>query len=185
MADLLQLWLPILLTAVFVFIASSLIHMVFKWHAAEYRALRNEDEVRAALQAGISGPGKYVLPHCEEMKDMQSETMQQKYREGPLGILLIGPNGLPNMAKLLSQWFVLSLVVAAIAGLMAVQTVGLQGDGHDAGHLVGLASLLAYSAGSVIDGIWMYKPWRSVAKDLLDAVIYAIISALTFMWLWP
>jgi hypothetical protein len=30
----------------------------------------------------------------------------------------------------------------------------------------------------------MGKPWTSVAKEVLDAVIYAVITALTFAWFW-
>jgi hypothetical protein len=43
MAMLASLWLPILLAAVGVFVVSSLIHMLFKWHNRDYRKLPNED----------------------------------------------------------------------------------------------------------------------------------------------
>ena len=46
MLTLASLWLPIVLAAVAVFVVSSLIHMVFRWHASDYRKLSNEDEVR-------------------------------------------------------------------------------------------------------------------------------------------
>ncbi|MFN4289924.1 MAG: hypothetical protein ACK4E7_03475 [Permianibacter sp.] len=185
MTAVLSLWLPILLTAVFIFVASSLIHMVFQWHKPDYRQLPNEDEVRKALLNGKIGPGKYVMPYCTDMKAMQDEAMLNKYREGPIGFLMIGKAGMPNMGKSLGTWFLVSLLVAAIAALAAVQSIGLQADSHVAGHLIGLISLLAYGTGSVINGIWMCVPWRSVGKHLLDAVIYATISAFTFMWLWP
>jgi hypothetical protein len=54
-----------------------------------------------------------------------------------------------------------------------------------AGYLVGVVSFLAFVGGSVQMGIWMGKPWSSVAKDALDGLIYATIGVLTFMWLWP
>jgi hypothetical protein len=185
MGELVHLWLPILLTAVFVFIASSLIHMVFKWHNSDYKSLSNEDAVQTALRASINGPGQYLLPHCTDMKDMKDEAMLKKYREGPVGFLVICPSGMPNMGKMLGLWFVMNLAVAAITALLALQSFGLQGNAHQAGHLIGMTTLLAYGGGSVALGIWMGKPWISVAKDLLDAVIYGTISAFTFMWLWP
>ena len=46
-----HLWMPILVTAVLIFVASSLIHMVFKWHNSDYRKFDNEDDVRAAVRA--------------------------------------------------------------------------------------------------------------------------------------
>ena len=79
-----QLWMPNVATAVFIFIASSLIHMVFKWHNSDYRKLANEDDVRAALRATSPGPGQYIVPHCADMKDMAAEAMQKKFIEGPI-----------------------------------------------------------------------------------------------------
>jgi hypothetical protein len=185
MSDLLQAWLPVAVSAVGVFVASSLVHMVFKWHNSDYRPLPNEDEVRAALRAGGAGPGPYVIPHCGDMKRMREEPMQQKFREGPVGFLTLVPNGAPRMGKALGLWFLLNLAIAAIAGGLAVRYVGLAGDGHAAGHLAGLLSLLAYGVGSLQAGIWMGKRPASIAKDLLDALIYALVTAFAFAWLWP
>jgi hypothetical protein len=159
--------------------------MVFKWHNPDYGKLPNEDDVRAAIRAGSPAPGQYVLPHCADMKDMQGEAMQKKFIDGPIGMLTLRKNGPPSMGGSLIQWFIYTLVVAAIAGCMALRIFGVQGSPHGAGHLVGLVSLLTYTGGSVQMGIWMGKPWGSVAKDVFDGLIYATISALTFMWLWP
>ena len=181
-----SLWLPILLSAVFVFILSSLIHMVFKWHASEYRGLANEDAVREAIRAGAPTPGQYVLPHCREMKEMGSETMAKKFAEGPVGFLTLAPNGRPNMAASLVQWFVLNLVVAAIAAFVATQIFGLDyGRVRASSKLVGAVTFLAYGFGSIQDAIWMGKSWTSVAKYLLDSALYAVVSALTFYSMWP
>ena len=181
----LNLWLPILATAVFIFIASSLIHMVFKWHNTDYKKLANEDEVRAAIRAGSPAPGQYVVPHCLDMKDMQGEAMKNKFLEGPIAFMTVKKNGVPTMGTTLTLWFIYCVVIAAIAALVACQTYGIKADPRLAGHLVGILSFLAYAAGSVPLGIWMGKPWGSVAKDVIDGFIYAVISALTFMWLWP
>ena len=185
MSALLQLWLPILLTAVFVFVASSLVHMLFKWHNSEYRKFANEDGIRAAINAGgVPKPGIYFIPHCLDGKDMQGAETQRRFREGPVAKVIVRGNGLPSMGRPLLLWFLLSLAVAAIAGYTALCAVG-PGNAHRGGHLVGIVTLLAYGVGSVIQGIWWGAPWRSVLKDLLDALIYAVVSALTFCWLWP
>lgn len=78
-----------------------------------------------------------------------------------------------------------SLGVAAIAGAIALRICGVEGSARTVGHLVGLVSFLTYAGGSVPAGIWMGKPWSNVIKDLLDALIYATISTLVFLWLWP
>lgn len=185
MTVLLALWLPILASAVAVFIVSSVIHMAVKWHLPEYRQLGNEDAVRAAIRAGNPVPGQYVFPHCADMKDMANEPMLGKYREGPVGYLILGANGAPGIGRSLVQWFVLSLVIAAIAGIATAQIIGLDGHAHAAAHNVAIITLLAYAVGSAQDAIWKCQPWRSVAFYLLDAVLYAAASAAVFLWLWP
>jgi hypothetical protein len=159
--------------------------MVFKWHNADYRKLDNEDDVRAAVRATSPAPGQYALPHCTDMKDMQTEAMMQKFREGPIALITIRHNGPPAMGTSLALWFIYSAAVAAVAGSLAMQAYGVGGNARAAGHLVGLASFMAYVGGSVQLGIWMGKPWGSVMKDALDGLIYGTVSALTFMWLWP
>jgi len=180
-----SLWLPILVTAIGVFIASSLIHMVFKWHNGDYHKLGNEDQVRAALRAGNPPPGLYGLPHCTDMKDMAGAEMQQKFKEGPVGLLLLRGPGRPNMGKSLGLWFALNLLVALLCGHLAAGSVAAGADPHHAFHLVALVTLLAYGGGSIQWGIWWGMPWRAVAKDLLDALIFGVLSGVVFMWLWP
>ena len=185
MSALLQLWMPILVSAVLIFVASSLIHMLFKWHNSDYRKLANEDEIRAAIRSASAEPGLYVLPHCAQMKDMQSPEMARKFVEGPVGFVTLRRSGAPAIGASLIQWFVYTLVIAAIAGSLALHAYGIAGNRHQAGHLVGMISLLVYAGGGIPEGIWMGRPWRSVGKHCIDGVIYATISALTFQWLWP
>ena len=179
-------WLPILLSAVFVFIVSSLIHMVFKWHAPDYGGLANEDAVRDAIRAGNPSPGCYVLPYCKDMKDSCSEPMVKKYNEGPVGFLTVVPNGPHKVGRSLAQWFVLSLAISAVAAILAGKYVGLAvGGGRSAFYLVGIACFLGYGFGSIQEGIWKGEAWSTVAKFVFDAALYAAVSALTFWWLWP
>ena len=181
-----QLWMPILVTAVLIFVASSVIHMVIQWHKGDYKPLANEDDVRAVIRAPSPGPGLYVIPYCSDMKEMGGEAMKQKFREGPVALLTIRNNGDMNMGKTLLMWFVYSLVVAAIAGCLTMGAFTAGRDfAHKAGHLAGMISFLTYFGGSVQMGIWMGKPWSSVARDLVDCLVYGVISALVFMWLWP
>jgi hypothetical protein len=185
MYDLPQLWLPILVTAVSVFVASSLIHMVFKWHNSDYQKFANEDDVAAAIRAGSPGPGQFALPHCADMKDLQKEEMQKKFRAGPVALVTLRKPGPPTMGGALIKWFIMNVVVAAVAACLALQSFGVSADSHRAGHLVGMLSFLTYAGGSLQAGIWWGKPWGSVAKDVLDALIYGTVSALVFMFLWP
>ena len=50
MVELSSLWLPILLSAVIVFVVSSIIHMVSPWHRSDYPKIANEEKVMDALR---------------------------------------------------------------------------------------------------------------------------------------
>ena len=186
MNALLSLWLPILLSAVVVFVISSLIHMVFKWHASDYNTLPNEDAVPDAIRAGNPAPGRYVTPFCKEMKDMGSEEMQKKYREGPVGHVTILPNGVPSMGKYLGIWFLWALVIAVVAAFLVVGIFDLHpARARAAAKLFGAITFIAHGFGTVTESIWVGRPWSQSVKYLLDAALYAIGSAAVFYWLWP
>src|SRR6478736_3012060 len=120
MNALLSLWLPILLSAVVVFVISSLIHMLLNWHASDYGNFENEDAIRDAIRAGNAAPGRYVIPRCKDMKDMATEAMKKKYAEGPVGHITLLPNGQPGMGKHLALWFVWALAISVVAAFLVV-----------------------------------------------------------------
>jgi hypothetical protein len=185
MVTLMQLWLPIVLGAVFVFVASSLIHMVFKWHNADYRKLPNEDDVRGVLGKGALAPGQYSVPHCLGPKDMQDAGIQARFKEGPVAMLWVLPNGLPNMGKMLGQWFALNLLVCFLIAYVAANTLSAGAAPMHVLRVTASIGFIAYAIGGISDGIWFGKPWAAVAKDLLDALIYAFAGGAAFAWLWP
>jgi hypothetical protein len=185
MVSLTQLWLPILLSAVFVFVVSSLIHMVFKWHNSDYRQLPNEDAVRAAFKGAGAEPGMYVIPHCKEMKDMGSPEMAAKFEEGPNGMVFLRPTGMPGIGKSLGQWFVLSLFVAFTVAYLAGMSLHSGAECMLVFRFTATATFLAYATGSVIMGIWMGQPWGAVIKDVFDGLLYALVTGGAFCWRWP
>lgn len=186
MHSLLALWLPILLSAVVVFVISSLVHMVFKYHASDYGTVANEDAIRAAVNASQPAPGRYVIPHCKDMKDMAGPEMTKKYQEGPVMHFTILPKGVPNMGKYLGQWFLWSLVIAAVAGYLAWRACGLDpAHAARAAKWAGALTFIAHGFGTVTESIWVGRPWSSSAKYLLDAALYAAGTWAVFLWLWP
>jgi hypothetical protein len=185
MVTLAELWMPIVASAVAVFVLSSLVHMVFKWHSPDYRALSNEDEVRTAIQKANPAPGEYMLPHCADTKEMQSPEAQQKFRDGPVALLTLRARGMPGMGRSLMLWFLYTLAVGLFAGYVASRTLPA---GTVAGRVLQVVATIAfvtYVGGSIQNGIWMGKPWRSVSKDVLDGLLYGMATGAVFALLWP
>ena len=180
-----QLWIPIIAAAVGVFVASSLVHMVLKWHNSDYRKLPNEDEVRAALKSSANAPAMYFVPHIMDKKALNDPENQRKFVEGPIALVTIRPPGPPKMGPYLIQWFILSLVISAVAGYLASRTVPAGASFLAVCRPTSVVAFMAYGMGSITDGIWWSRPWNTVAKDLLDAAIYAVVTACAFAALWP
>jgi hypothetical protein len=180
-----QLWAPIVLSAFLVFVGSSLIHMVLKWHNSDYHKLSNEDEVRAAIRKGGPAPGQYVLPYCMDPKERTSPETQQKYVEGPVGMVFLMPSGLPNMGPALGKWFVFNLVASFFVAYVTSRTLPPGTEYLKVFQIAGSVGFVSYSLGNIPSAIWLGKPWSVTIKDLVDGLIYGLLIAGTFGWLWP
>ena len=185
MVSLGSLWLPILVSAVLVFAVSAIIHMVLKYHNSDYTRLPNEDAVRAAIRAGNPAPAQYVMPYCSDMKDMEKPEMQQKYAEGPVAVMNLMRPGKPNMGKSLTQWFVFIVCVSFFIAYVAAHTIPAGTAYLEVFRVVGAVGFLAYAAGQMPESIWMGRPWRVTLKNVLDGLVYGLVTAGTFGWLWP
>lgn len=185
MVSLAQLWVPILVSAVIVFFASSILHMVFKYHRSDIHGFANEDEVRATLRKQNASPGLYFVPYCPDMKEMQQESMKKKFVEGPVAIVTMRPPGMVNMGPLLGQWLVYCIIVSLFCAYVASVTLPTGTPYLTVFRVVGTVGWLAYAAAHVSGGIWQSRPWSTVFKDLMDGLIYGLLTAGTFGWLWP
>ena len=178
------LWLPILLSAVFVFVASSIIHMILPYHRSSYRQLSDEDKVRAALRAAAVTPGLYNFPYCTH-KDMNSEAVKAKQIEGPVGFLTIFPSGPVFLPKFLIQWFVYCVIVGIFVAYLAAHAALPGATYRHVFGVVGTGAFLAYGVATLSTGIWKGQPWSVVFKEVFDGLIYGLLTAGTFAWLWP
>lgn len=182
---LVELWLPILLSAVFVFIWSSIVHMVIKWHASDCLQLDGEAEILTAIRAQNIQRGEYMFPYCADMKAMDSEEMQTKMNQGPIGFMTIMPNGQWPMGKSLLQWFLYTLLVGIFIACAAHYTLDYGSDYSVVFHFVAVVAALPYAISNIPGSIWKGMPWKSNLKFVVDGIIYALLTAGTFAWLWP
>lgn len=177
--------LPIILSAVLVFVLSSIVHMLLGYHNRDYTALPNEDAVRAAIRSGNPAPRQYIIPYCAGAKEMGSAEMQRKYAEGPVAVLNLKAAGPVQMGPSLVQWFVFALVVSVFLAYLASRALPSGTPYLEVFRLVGTAGFLAYAAGQLPAAIWMGKPWAVAWKEVFDGLLYGLVTAGVFGWLWP
>lgn len=185
MVSLGALWLPIILSAVVVFILSSIIHMVLKWHNSDYRQLPNEETVRTAFRTTLPTPGQYVVPYCTNPKEMEAPEMKRKFVEGPVAVMYFRVPGPPTMGAQLGQWLVFTLVVSLFVAYISSHALPAGTPYLKVFQVVGSTAFLAYAAGNIPAAIWMGKPWAVAVKETVDALIYGLFTAGMFGWLWP
>ncbi len=184
MVGLTALWIPILLSAVIVFVASSIIHMVLPYHRSDYSKLPEEDKVLAALRAAGVTRGVYMVPHCTH-KDMKSPETLEKQKLGPIGSLTVFPAGPINMGKHLTLWFLFCLLIGVFTAYLTGRTVAAGTPYLAVFRVAGTVSFMAYGVGQFSNGIWAGQPWRTVTKHVFDGLIFGLLTAGTFGWLWP
>jgi hypothetical protein len=184
MALLSALWLPIVLSAVFVFIASSIMHMVLPYHRSDYQTLPDEEKVLTAMRSAGLKRGLYVFPFTTH-KDMKSPAVIERYKQGPVGMMTIAPNGPPVMPKFLGQWFGYCLLVGFFVAYLTAHTVAQGAHYPVVFRVVGTAAFLAYGLGTISNSIWKGQTWSMTIKEAIDGLVYALLTAGTFGWLWP
>ncbi|MHC5209847.1 MAG: hypothetical protein ACYTG2_03920 [Planctomycetota bacterium] len=185
MDALIALWLPILLSAVFVFVASSVLHMAIPIHQNDFTKLPKEDEVLAAMRKQGVGPGDYMFPCPASMKDMASPEMVAKYNQGPVGQMTILPNGPINMGRSLLQWFLYSILISVFTAYVSMFALPHGSHYLEVFQVTGAAAVLGYAFASIPNSIWKGVKWSTTAKFVFDGVVYALVTAGTFGWLWP
>jgi hypothetical protein len=109
MVSVISLWLPILLSAVIVFLVSSFIHMVLRYHRADFGKIPKEDEVMGSLRSLNIPPGDYVIPCARSSKVMKSPEYIEKTNQGPVAFMTVIKSGPQSMASGLILWFLYSI----------------------------------------------------------------------------
>ena len=183
--NILQLWLPILVGTGLAWIASGLIHMVIKYHNSDYQQLDNEDAVLDALRGGHQKMGLHQFPYCGDMKNMNDEGVQAKFNQGPVGIVVLTPNGMPPMGKLMAQQISFFLFGCILIAYCATQVLEPGAEFTTVLRFVVSVGFLAFGWACIPYSIWFGMQWSMTVKYLVDAMIYAFVVGGIFAWLWP
>jgi hypothetical protein len=184
MVPLTALWLPIVLSSIIVFVASSIMHMLFPYHRGDYHQLPEEDKLLATLRGVGLQRGLYIFPYGTH-KELKSPAMIEKYKQGPVGMLTVFPSGPPAMPKFLGQWFAYTLIIGFFVAYLTGRTVAPGANYLVVFRVAGTAAFLAYGLGNLSNGIWKGQPWGMTLKGVIDGLVFGLLTAGTFGWLWP
>jgi len=176
-----SLWLPILVSAVFAFIAGSVIWMFMPWHKTDWSKTPDEEAVRGALKA--CPPGMYTVPNAKDPSEFKDPEMQKKLVDGPQAFITVVPSGMPTMGSKLVMMFAYNVLVAIICAYLLSRTVGAGADYLTVFRVTGNVAFIAYGVAYIQESIWFGRRWSSTAKTFLDALIYACITGGVFGWL--
>jgi hypothetical protein len=185
MTGLSVLWLPILLSSVIVFIVSAIIHMLTPWHKTDYPRLESEDKVMDALRPLGIPPGDYLVPCAGSMEVMKSAEFQEKLKKGPVLLMTIWPSGPTSMGRSLLFWFLYSVVVGIFAAYIAGRALPQGAHYLQVFRFAGATAFLGYSLALWQMSIWWHRAWRITIKGTIDGLIYGLLTAGVFGWLWP
>ncbi len=185
MVTLVSLWLAMLVSAIVVTIASFVVWAVLPHHRSDYRALPDEKAVREAFSGQDLAPGQYDIPHLSAREEIQRPEVRLRFEAEPTGFITIIPRGLPSMGKGVFYSFLYYLSVSVVVAYLLSRTLPADAGYSAVLRVSGTVAWLAYGAGGVPTAIWFGRPWKDVAKQLLDALVYGVLVGAVFGWLWP
>lgn len=180
-----SLWLPILLSSVFVFVLSSLIHMATPWHKSDYVAVPNQDKVMDALRPFAIPPGDYMLPRPADMSEMRSQAFLDKLKKGPVVVLTVQPNGMMSVGRSMVLWFLYLVVVSVFSAYVAGRALPPGARYLSVFRFAGVTAFAGYSLAIWQMTIWYRRSLGTTVKATIDGLLFALLTAGTFGWLWP
>ena len=51
--------------------------------------------------------------------------------------------------------------------------------------VVGTSSFMAYGLANLVDSVWKAQPWGTTVRHTVDGLVYSLLTAGVFGWLWP
>lgn len=185
MTEMASLWMPVLVSAAAVFVASALAWTAMPHHRSDFARADDEDALMDAVRKSAPTPGMYYFPHADH-KTERTEEYHRKVAAGPVGVLRVrDPKAALNMSGAMIKSFVYNLVVATLVAYVASGAHAPGAAFWDVFGTVGPATFLAYALSSVHESIWMGLPRSAAIKQGIDGFVYALVTAGIFSWLWP
>ena len=173
---------PIILSAVIVFIASSIIHMGPFWHKNDFPMFAGQDKVMDALRPLNIPPGEYMIPRAATMAEMKTPEFKAKMEKGPVFMLNMMHSGTFNMGPLLAQWFGFCVLVSVFAAYLTARTEPANAAYLQVHRVAGCAAFMGYALAAIPNSIWYKRSWGVTIKTMIDGLIYGMLTGGTFGW---
>src|SRR5436190_4111998 len=179
------LWLPVVASTVVVFILSSVMHAVLKYHKKDFAQFPDEDALAQAVAKQNLAPGQYMAPFCGDGSKFKDPAFQERWMKGPNFLLVMGPSGKLTMGKSLGQWALNCFIVSFMTAYVA-RHAHLEGAAAiEIARITGTVAIMGYTLATMTESIWKWRPWSSTFLVLMDGVIYGLGTAACFALLWP
>ena len=185
MVPLTSLWLPILLSAVLAFVASFVLHMLLPFHRGDLRRAPREDDLLDALRRMDIPPGDYAAPYAGGPEAMKDPAFVDKMKKGPQVLMTVAPGREPSMSRELGQWFVYLVVVSIFAAYLTSRAVGPGTEYLEVFRFAGTTAFAGYALALAQHSIWYRRNWPATLRSMFDGLVYALLTAGVFGWLWP
>ena len=185
MVSITSLAIPILLSAVFVFVASSIIHMVLGYHKHDFNKVASEDDLLEAFRRLKVPPGDYCAPYAGSMEAMKSKEFCDKFAKGPVVTMTVSAGGTMNMGGQLMQWFLFSVVVSFFTAYLTGRVLAEGAPYLEVFRVAGTATFMSYAMALPPLSIWYKRNWATTFRSMADGLLYALLTGGTFGWLWP
>ena len=180
-----ELWLPILVATVLVFVASNIVWMALPHHKSDAQRLPDEAGALDALGKQGLKPGLYRLPWANSMAEMKDPAFVEKLNKGPVAMLTVWPSGPFNMGRQLGLWTAYLVVMGILVAYVTGRVLGPDSAYLQVFRVAGTVAFMGYSGAQLPSAIWWGKPLSIAAKEILDGLLYALVTAGAFGWLWP
>jgi hypothetical protein len=181
------LWLPILVSGVAVWFASALFWMAIGHHNKDVDAIPNEQEFIETIRRFGLKPGNYGYPDFQKCKSLPKEERAKFYKDwdkNPSGLLRVWAPA--NMGVNMFLTFFFCLVTSAVIAYLG--WAALKHSGEPFAHvmqILGTAGILAYCFASFPNDIWFQKSKRAMLTNLIDGLVFGLLTGAIFAWLWP
>ena len=163
MVTIASLWLPILVAAVLVFVASFILHMVLPFHRSDYRPVPSEDAVMDALRPFNVAPGDYMVPCPRGPNALQQPEFIAKVKKGPVLMMTVRRPDL-GMGRQLAAWFVFCIIVGILSAYVTSRALPAGAPYLEVFRFSGTVAFIAYCVAQWENTIWYSRPWTRTAK---------------------